>query len=80
MLKLEDKIINELIDRDFKTLSDFRNATYHYHRRPDKHVQFLGGGALTWAEDLHSELARYVLDSPRDQRPRRREAAGRMGR
>ena len=55
VLKLEDKIINELIDRNFKILSDFRNATYHYHRTPEKQVQFfVGRGALNslnWAED-----------------------------
>jgi hypothetical protein len=62
VLKLEDAILNDLIDKNFKSLSDFRNGTYHYHRSPDKHVQFFGGGQLNWAEELQEELERYFSD------------------
>jgi hypothetical protein len=64
VLKLEDKRINERIDANFKKLSDFRNATYHYHRSPAKHKQFFGAGGnnMNWAEDLHAELERYFQD------------------
>jgi hypothetical protein len=62
VLKLQDKSIIGIIDQHFKELSDFRNATYHYHRTPAKHLQFFSLGKLNWAEELHSELERYFSD------------------
>jgi hypothetical protein len=46
VLKLQDESIIPIIDRRFKELSDFRNATYHYHRTSAKHIQFHHVGGL----------------------------------
>jgi hypothetical protein len=62
LLKLQDKSIIGIIDQHFKELSDFRNATYHYHRTPAKHLQFHSFDGLNWAEELHSEFERYFSD------------------
>lgn len=59
-LKLPDASIEKLIDLHFRELSDFRNATYHYHRSPDKHITFYANwAAMEWAEELHKEFRRY---------------------
>jgi hypothetical protein len=62
VLKLSDRVPNDLIDENLKALSDFRNGTYHYHRQPEKHVQFFRANALDWAEDLYAEFERYFRD------------------
>ena len=63
VLKLRDRLIDQLIDRHFRQLSDFRNATYHYHRSPEKHLGFyVDFDAMVWAEDLHSEFHRFFAD------------------
>jgi hypothetical protein len=66
VLKLQDRIINRLIDENFQNLSAYRNVTYHYHRLPNKRIQararFMASGRLNWAEELHSELERYFRE------------------
>jgi hypothetical protein len=61
ILKLSgDKRLDELIDLNFRKLSDFRNATYHYHRSPAKHIAFYASvDAMEWAEELHLQFREY---------------------
>jgi hypothetical protein len=63
VLKLPDRSIEKLIDLHFRDLSEFRNATYHYHRGPEKHLAFYTNlKAMVWAEELHQEFRRYFFD------------------
>ena len=64
VLKLRDRRLNDLIDLHFRELSEFRNATYHYHRSPDKHLAFYSNCDLhqVWAYDLHREFQRFFDD------------------
>jgi hypothetical protein len=64
VLKLRDRRLNDLIDLHFRELSEFRNATYHYHRSPDKHLAFYSNCDLhqVWAYDLHREFQRFFHD------------------
>jgi hypothetical protein len=60
VLRLPNSSIERLIDLHFRELSDFRNATYHYHGRPDKQLVFyLNFEAMGWAEELHREFQKY---------------------
>jgi hypothetical protein len=60
VLKLPDRSIEKLIDLHFGELSDFRNATYHYHRSPDNQIDFYANrAAFEWVEELHKEFRRY---------------------
>ncbi len=62
VLKLDDPVINPMIDEHFGSLSTFRNATFHYQRYPHKQAQFFHGERVNWAEDLHHEIRRYLAD------------------
>lgn len=57
-LRLKDPEIEPLIAAHIDSLRLYRNATFHFQRKPDKHVQFHDGKAvrLNWAEELHAAL------------------------
>jgi hypothetical protein len=63
VLKLRDRLIDGFIDLHLRELSDFRNATYHYHRHPHKQIAFFSSfETMAWAEELHQEFRRYFHD------------------
>jgi hypothetical protein len=63
VLRLPNSSIEKLIDLHFSELSDFRNATYHYHLSPNKQLAFyLNFEALDWAEELHREFRVYFTN------------------
>lgn len=60
-LKFSDPRIEPLIAEHVDSLRIYRNATFHFQRKPDKHAQFHDGTGqrLNWAEDLHAALEDY---------------------
>jgi hypothetical protein len=44
-LRLKDPIIESLVESHIDALRLFRNATFHFQLKPDKHVQFHDGQA-----------------------------------
>ena len=62
-LGLSDHVLDPLIERHIESLRLYRNATFHFQRKPDKHVQFYRDPAnrLNWAEELHASLEDFFL-------------------
>ena len=60
-LKFSDPRTEPLISEHLDSLRIYRNATFHFQRKPDKHTQFHDGEAqrLNWAEELHAALEDY---------------------
>lgn len=60
-LGLKDPEVEPLISAHIDSLRLYRNATFHFQRKPDKHIQFHDGQAnrLNWAEDLHAALRAF---------------------
>lgn len=63
-LRLSDEVIEPLIADHLDSLRLYRNATFHFQRKPDKHIQFHDGQAnrLNWAEDLHEAFLGFFED------------------
>ena len=73
-LNLKDNVIEELAKKHGDSLRLYRNGTFHYQRKPDKHVQFHGHpeNRMNWVEKLYFELERFFcnymdVDLPEDQ-------------
>jgi hypothetical protein len=62
-LKLQDSAIDNLIDLHLDSLRLFRNATFHYQRRPDKDFQFFDRSRTNWAKELHDAFDRYFHEN-----------------
>lgn len=64
-LNLHDPEIDaHLSSSHMDSLRRFRNATFHYQRSADKHVQFVLGpdNRIEWARALHRAFDRYFRD------------------
>lgn len=57
-LRLTDDKLSPLVSTHIDSLRLYRNATFHFQAKPDKHVQFHNGTAsrLNWAEEMHEEF------------------------
>lgn len=60
-LRLRDPVLEPMIAAHRDSLKLYRNATLHFQRKPDKHLQFHHGetSRLNWAEDLHEAFSAY---------------------
>jgi hypothetical protein len=60
-LGLSDPKLCRLVKRHIDALRLYRNATFHFQKKPDKHVQFHDGRAirLNWALDMHFAFEKF---------------------
>jgi hypothetical protein len=64
-LRLTDPELDGLVKCHIDSLRLYRNATFHFQEKPNKHVQFFGADRLNWAEELHSSFEKFFLKHTR---------------
>jgi hypothetical protein len=60
-LGLSDPDLDQLVKLYIDSLRLYRNATFHFQKKADKHLQFHDGQAvrLNWAEDMHTAFESF---------------------
>ena len=60
-LKLSDPNLDGLVHEHIDSLRLYRNATFHFQKGDNKHIQFHTGsfGRMNWAEDMHASFEKY---------------------
>lgn len=66
ILKIDDPMINEMLDEHWNSLRLFRNAVFHFQPEDRKHKQFFELEKFNWAEELHAAFRTFFQAQNQD--------------